>query len=107
MNNSIRVKKQDGEFASFDSESLRNSLLQSGAGWTEADLVYEEVTEDLYDGIGTQEVYGRAFAALKTVSRPFAARYSLQSAIKQLGPEGYHFQKWVAKLFQKQGMDAV
>lgn len=107
MNNSIRVKKQDGEFASFDSESLRNSLLQSGASSTEADLVYEKVTEDIYDGIGTKELYGRAFAALKNVRRSFAARYSLKSAIKQLGPEGYHFEKWIAKLFQKQGMDAV
>lgn len=103
----IRVKKQDGELTPFNAISLRKSLLQSGASETEVDLVYEKVTQDMYDGIGTKELYGRAFAELKKVRRSFAARYSLKAAIKQLGPEGYHFEKWIAKIFQKQGMDAV
>lgn len=107
MTNIIKVKKQDGEFAPFDAKSLRDSLLQSGASATEADLVYDKVTEDIYDGIGTKELYGRAFAALKKVRRSFAARYSLRAAIKQLGPDGYHFEKWIAKIFQSQGMDAI
>ncbi|HLV45477.1 MAG TPA: restriction endonuclease [Flavobacterium sp.] len=105
--NNIKVKKQDGELTPFNATSLRKSLLQSGASETEADLVYEKVTQDMYDGIGTKELYGRAFAELKKVRRSFAARYSLKAAIKQLGPEGYHFEKWIAKIFQKQGMDAV
>ena len=105
--NHIRVKKQDGELTSFNAKSLRNSLIQSGASPTEVDLVYEKVTQDMYDGIGTKELYGRAFAELKKVRRSFAARYSLKAAIKQLGPEGYHFEKCIAKIFQKQGMDAV
>lgn len=107
MSEKIKVKKQDGELMLFDADSLRSSLLQSGASATEAELVYEKVTENIYDGIGTKELYGRAFAALKKVRRSFAARYSLKSAIKELGPEGYHFEKWMAKIFQKQGMDAI
>lgn len=101
------ITKQNGEKELFNPKSLKGSLARSGANDSELEQVYELVTQDIYDGIGTKELYGRAFTALKKIRNSFAARYSLKAAIADLGPEGFFFEKWMAKIFQKQGFDAI
>ncbi len=103
----IQVQKYSGDLIPFSEKSLRQSLLNSGATEDEASRVYNLITEDLYDGIPTKELYEKAFKALKEIRTSIAARYSLKRALQQLGPEGFYFEKWVAKIFEVQGFDTI
>ncbi len=103
----MQVKKQNGDIVVFNPDNLKRSLKRSGATEAEVEKVYQFVTENMYEGIGTKELYQRAFNALKKIRNSFAARYSLKEALKELGPEGFYFEKWMAKIFQKEGRDAV
>ncbi len=101
------VKKYSGELVPFDESALRTSLTRSGATDQEVDQVYEDIKDCLYDGISTRELYDAAFKALKAKKSSYAARYSLKKALRELGPEGFYFEKWVARMFQEDGYQAV
>lgn len=105
--NSINVKKYSGEFVPFRPESLKNSLSRSGAKPQDVEFVFQNIKNQLYDGIPTQKLYQLAFDLLKSRKNSYAARYSLKKALRDLGPEGFYFEEWIAKLFEDQGFRAV
>jgi len=101
------VKKYSGELVPFDESSLRHSLSRSGATQEEVDHAYLTIQESLYDGITTKELYQLAFDALKRKKNSYAARYSLKKALMELGPEGFYFEEWIAKLYQEDGYKTI
>lgn len=103
----INVKKHSGDLVPFSEASLLKSLLNSGATNDEAKHVADLITQDLYEGIPTKELYQKAFEALKTIKSSIAARYSLKRALQKLGPDGFYFEKWMGKIFETQGFNAV
>ena len=103
----MRIKKYSGELVDFNPESLRHSLSRSGANEQEVDKVFNEIGHRLYDGISTRELYELAFDHLKKVRNYFAARYSLKKALRDLGPEGFYFEKWVARIYQEEGYESI
>lgn len=96
----MQVKKYSGELVEFDVTRLKSSLSKSGASPDVVDDVWVSMKPFLYEGISTRDLYKLAFRLLKKESDSFAARYSLKRALKDLGPAGYYFEQWVAKLFQ-------
>jgi hypothetical protein len=44
-----------------------------------------------------------AFEELKKISNSVAARYSLKKALLELGPAGFYFEQWIARVFQNIG----
>ena len=98
-----RVKKYSGELVPFDEEKFRHSLSKSGASKEAVDDIVSSLAMVIYDGIHTKELYRLAHGQLKQRSGSFAARYSLKRALMDLGPSGYHFEKWVAKMFEYLG----
>lgn len=103
----MRVQKYSGELVSYNPESLKYSLSKSGASDNEVQNVFQLVEERLYDGITTRKLYEIAFDELKKVRHSFAARYSLKKALRDLGPEGFYFEQWIAKLYQEDGYNSV
>lgn len=103
----IHVKKYSGELVPFDPVSLKHSLSRSGATEKEVDKVFAQIRHKLYDGISTRELYELAFDLLKGHRDVYAARYSLKKALRDLGPDGFYFEEWVAKLFESNGYEAV
>lgn len=107
MNNPIYVTKFSGEKTEFNPAALRNSLIKSGAPLHQVDDVFQEMKKHLYDGITTRKLYQIAFKLLKQQRNVFAARYSLKKALRDLGPAGFYFEKWVAKLFEHYGFHTL
>lgn len=103
----IQVKKYSGDLVPFDPDSLRHSLSRSGASEMEVTKVFGQIKHKLYDGISTRELYELAFELLKGHRDVYAARYSLKKALRDLGPDGFYFEKWVARLFQSNGYQAI
>lgn len=103
----MRVIKLSGEVVDFNEKSLRKSLYNSGADQEDADKIFDKICPNIYDLMPTKELYQMAFDELKTIKNSFAARYKLKRAIKDLGPEGFYFERWMAKVFQAQGYEAI
>lgn len=104
---SIQIKKQSGETVPFNKKSLHRSLVNSGANLEDANQICDKITNEIYNGISTKELYEKAFSLLKNLKSSVAARYSLKRALQDLGPEGFFFEKWVAKIFEVQGYDTI
>ncbi len=97
------ITKADGTTEFFKVEKLRRSLRRAGATPHEINEIITEIDSSLYDGVQTQEIYRRAFSLLRANQPPAAARYSLRRALFNLGPTGFPFEKFLARLFQQDG----
>lgn len=103
----MQVKKHSGELVPFNPDNLTHSLSRSGATKEQVEKVFNSIRPKLYDGIPTKELYQIAFQQLKNQGDAFAARYSLKKALRDLGPEGFYFEKWVSRLFQEDGYQSI
>ncbi len=101
----VEILKHSGERAKFSIDKLKNSLKKSGA---EEDLVNDianNVRDELYQGISTQEIYNRAFSLLKKKKHGYASKYKLKKAIYELGPTGFPFEKFIGALLFHSGYE--
>lgn len=97
------ITKADGTTEFFKIEKLRRSLRRAGADPKEVNEIISEVEKKLFDGIQTQEIYRYAFSLLRESRPPAAARYSLRRALFSLGPTGFPFERFLARLFEQDG----
>ena len=100
------ITKADGTVEAFAPDKLRRSLKNSGAGENEIDDIVKEIEATAFDGMKTQDIYRRAFSLLKGAEASVTARYSLRRALFGLGPTGFPFETFLARLFKHQGYDA-
>ncbi len=101
----FKITKADGKQEFFKVEKLRRSLRRAGASPEESNFIVSEINKILHDGIRTQEIYRHAFTLLRQSKTPAATRYSLRRALLGLGPTGFPFEKFLAKLFQSEGYE--
>ena len=99
----LEVKKYSGEKVKFSVSKLRLSLVRSGADKAMVDLIVKKVSDELYHGISTKEIYNRAFTLLKGKNRYIASRYKLKRAIYELGPTGFPFERFISRLLKYSG----
>lgn len=99
----MKVVKHSGIVVDFDSSKLRKSLLKSGANQDVVEAIMQHINNVIYDGIPTKQIYKIAFGLLKKESNSFAAQYNLRDAILLLGPAGFYFEKFIARIFESEG----
>jgi hypothetical protein len=97
------VTKASGELHPFSEEKLLRSLMRSGAEQPVAEEIIQTLKPRIFPGVPTHKIYTWAFALLRSRSRPLAAKYQLKTAIMQLGPSGFPFEKYVAAVLSHQG----
>ena len=102
-NESIEIKKFNGEIETFNVEKLKTSLRRSKASKSEIEEIVEQIMPTLYDGMPSKEIYKKAFSLLKKHNRTSASKYSLKRAILDLGPTGYPFEQLVSALLKHHG----
>lgn len=107
MNHLISITKSDGTKQLFEEEKLIQSLKRVGAADDVIADVIDQVEGEMKDGMTTSEIYSRAFELLKKHSYHAALKYSARRAIFELGPDGFPFEKFVARIFQAWGYEAV
>lgn len=100
---SATVTKADGTREPFKVAKLKHSLNRAGATKEEVSDITQKIENILHDGITTQEIYRIAFELLRNSEQPIAARYSLRRALFGLGPTGFPFEDFLARLFQTEG----
>ncbi|HMK60663.1 MAG TPA: restriction endonuclease [Dissulfurispiraceae bacterium] len=99
----IPVTKASGKSEEFDIGKLVNSLVRSGApedvAWDIAGKVSTQVTHSMH----THHIFRMAKKLLRQYSRSSGMRYSIKKAIYSLGPTGYPFEKYVARILKAYG----
>lgn len=102
-NKEISILKADGQRVLFDRKKLISALQNSGASIEQSQEIASIVYQKLYDGIPSGKIYQMAYALLKKKSKRSAGRYRLKKAIQEMGPSGYPFEIFVARLFESFG----
>jgi ATP cone domain/Restriction endonuclease len=95
----MKIVKYSGDIVEFNPEKLKKSLLKSGASNEVVERILQSIQSEIYEGIATKQIYKMAFAMLKKTANSHAARYNLREAIRLLGPAGFFFEKYIARLF--------
>jgi len=99
----VNIVKASGESVPFEPSKLAQSLERAGAGQPVITAILKEVNAELYEGIKTRKIYQHAYKLLNRYATAVAGRYKLKSAIFELGPTGYPFERFIGALLQNQG----
>ena len=97
------VIKADGTEEEFKPEKLRTSLRRAGAKDAEIEEIIAVIQKNTTPRLTTQMIYQQAFALLAEREKPVAAKYSLRRAVFGLGPTGFPFEDFVARVFKAEG----
>ncbi|WP_366186862.1 restriction endonuclease [Flavobacterium ovatum] len=103
----MKVRRQSGDSVDYDPEKLKRSLLNSGASVIVVDKILQKLTNEVYDGITTKNIYKKAFSLLKKNANFHAARYNVKTAIHLLGPAGFYFEQYIARIFESEKYEAI
>jgi hypothetical protein len=95
----MKIVKNSGDIVDFNPIKLKQSLLKSGASQSIVENILQTIKKEIYEGISTKQIYKLAFSLLKKASHSHAARYNLKESIRLLGPAGFFFEKYIARLF--------
>jgi len=108
MNHLFMVTKSDGTQQLFEEQKLIQSLKKIGANDQVIDEVVDEVEKQMKSGISTSEIYRLAFSLLRKHSyNHVAAKYSIRRGMLDLGPDGFPFEKFVARIFRFWGYETI
>lgn len=99
----VWVIKRNGEKESFDKRKIIRTCMRAGADKKIAERIAEEVEKKIYNGISTEKILKMVLELLEEKTLGNAARYDLKMALFRLGPAGYEFEKFVAKLLREYG----
>jgi hypothetical protein len=101
----ILIVKSNGAKELFDQKKLTNSLQKSGASEEEITQTVEFVVKNLKGDMSTGDIYALAYKELKAHRKynPNAIRYSLKRSVMELGPTGFPFEQFVARIFGEIG----
>lgn len=94
----LKVTKASGVLEPFSEDKIRQSLKRAGAKPQVIDKILVQLIGRLHDGVTTRAIYQQVFALLNQYQAGQGYHYSLKDALMQLGPSGYPFEKFVARL---------
>lgn len=101
MINIIKANKIEEPFSEI---KVINSIARAGIPLHLREKVLTHVKTKLYEGISTAEIYQHILEFLGQSEHPYTkSRYSLKEAIMGLGPTGYPFEDFIAKLLKEDG----
>lgn len=101
----VIITKSNGDLEMFDDSKLVRSLKKSQATDAEIESVLNYVVSKIKNGMSTTDIYSLAHKILTDYQKknPNAIRYSLKQSIMELGPSGFPFETFVARVFVEMG----
>lgn len=99
----IQVTKASGVLEPFSEDKIRQSLKRAGAQPSVIDKILVQLTGRLSEGVTTRAIYREVFDLLNQYQSGQGYHYSLKDALMQLGPSGYPFEKFIARILNHLG----
>lgn len=93
----MHVTKASGDSEKFDANKIYNSILTTGASKKLALETVKLVKSKHYNGITTKEILNIILQNLKK-EPGISQRYDLKKAIMSLGPSGFPFEEYIARI---------
>lgn len=100
----FNVIKANGQVEPFSEQKLLQSAHRAGVPKQLQDEMVTHIKQTLRENIPTSEIYRQILSYLSKAPDPhIRAKYSLKQAIMDLGPTGYPFEDYVARILEAQG----
>lgn len=103
----LHVLKKSGKKEKFDEPKLVRSLEFTGATDEQINKVLKHIKKNLKPGIPSSRIYSLAFYELRKISHTLSAYYGTKKALSELGPDGYVFERYVARILTFAGYSTV
>lgn len=100
----MKVIKASGEVQDFSKRKLYYTILEAGGSKKLANDAVKEVKSIYFDGITTKQILEHLVKFLKR-EPGVSERYDLKRAIMSLGPSGFPFEDFIARLLEFYGYD--
>lgn len=98
------ITKADGRKEEFSEHKLIASIKRAGIPDDLETKVLMHIKHKLYEGIPTSEIYHHIIEFLGTSPEPYhKSKFAIKQAIMDLGPTGYPFEDYIARLLQQLG----
>jgi hypothetical protein len=99
----IEIIKANGDKEPFLENKVRESLKRAGANQEVVNKILVNLIGKLHSGMTTKEIYSQVFGLFNEYQSGHGFHYGLKNALMALGPSGYPFEKFIAKLFEHLG----
>lgn len=100
----ITVIKANGDREPFNEQKVLHSIQRAGIPSDLHATVLAHVKEKLVDNITTTEIYRHILDCFDETNNLYSkARYSLKQSLMLLGPTGYPFEDYVARILEAKG----
>lgn len=100
---SLKIIKASGKYEDFEITKLVDSLIRSGASGDVAWDIAKKVESQVTPSSHTKHIFKMAKRLLRQYNRATDMRYSIKKAIYSLGPSGYQFEKYFARILKEYG----
>lgn len=100
---SVSIVKASGRSEEFDIRKLVESLVRSGASQDVAQEIAQKVSAQITPRLHTKHIFKMARKLLHKYNRAADMRYSIKRAIYALGPAGYQFEQYFARILKEYG----
>ncbi len=100
------IIKSDGSKEPYDEEKIKSSIIKAGSSPDIAAETVKIINKKVKDNMSTDEIYNKALNSLRVLEPGIALKYSLKKAIMDMGPEGFAFEKYIAKILKEYGYSA-
>ncbi len=101
----ITITKASGQQEKFEVRKLVDSLVRSGAPSDIAAEIAQKVERLMPPLSHTKSIFRLAKKLLRQYNAVSGMKYSLKKALSALGPSGYPFEKYVARILRSHGYD--
>jgi hypothetical protein len=98
-----KVLKESGEIEDYDRRKVLNSLLRVGVRPEDAGDIIHDIVRAVKPPLTTRKIFRAAKKSLRRYDAACTMKYSLKQAIYALGPTGYPFEKYVARVLRERG----
>ena len=107
MKESLLITKASGLKEPLDLSKLSGTLERLGLASQVAHEISQAVAESLPSQTTSDEILQRTLAELRRRDKKLAARYNLKRAIMDLGPTGFPFEHYVARILNAYGYETT
>ena len=100
---SDHIVKSNGNLETFNEDKIITSLIKAGASPEQARETLDHLKPEIRHGASTEDVHNLALDHLSKIEHKLALKYSLKRAIMSMGPQGFVFEKYIAKILDRYG----
>lgn len=99
----MKITKATGQKENFNENKIKVSLRKIGAKEQDVQEIVQYINRLLYPGKSSRRILEEILTVLHKKSPALAVKYGFKNAMMDLGPSGYPFEKYIARLFKENG----